>query len=171
MPLKRCSSDSKPGWKWGDSGKCYTYTKGSDASEKKAKRKALNQGIAMGDIDVTTSKVVEVTADGSVEIYHTPEPCVQIEGDSLVLNAGERLGAFLMRAREQKGRTRDWVISKMSNPVISIETYSSIEHGYLQSIPSDILAEIARVLGLDSKELKKIQKKDEKDPITYPNYY
>jgi hypothetical protein len=36
MPLKRCSKDGKQGWKWGDSGHCYT---GKDA-----KRQAIRQG-------------------------------------------------------------------------------------------------------------------------------
>tara|TARA_R100001594_G_C3959254_1_gene244920 strand:- start:138 stop:419 length:282 start_codon:yes stop_codon:yes gene_type:complete len=39
MPLKRCSEDEKSGWKWGDSGKCYT---GRDA-----KKKAIKQGVAI----------------------------------------------------------------------------------------------------------------------------
>ena len=37
MPLKRCSENNQSGWKWGDSGKCYT---GPDA-----KKKAIKQGI------------------------------------------------------------------------------------------------------------------------------
>ena len=47
MPLKRCSSDERPGWKWGDSGKCYTYIRGDAQSESQAKSKALRQGRAM----------------------------------------------------------------------------------------------------------------------------
>lgn len=39
MPLKRCQSDGKPGYKWGDSGKCYT---GDGAREK-----AIKQGRAI----------------------------------------------------------------------------------------------------------------------------
>ncbi len=39
MPLFRCTKDDKSGWKWGDEGKCFT---GSGA-----KRKAINQGIAI----------------------------------------------------------------------------------------------------------------------------
>ena len=47
MPVKRCSSDNKPGWKYGDSGKCYTYTAGNKKSEAAAKLKASKQGIAI----------------------------------------------------------------------------------------------------------------------------
>jgi hypothetical protein len=48
MPLQRCTTDGKPGWKYGDSGACYVYTSGDDASEKEAKRKAVKQAIAIG---------------------------------------------------------------------------------------------------------------------------
>lgn len=47
MPLKRCQESGKPGWKWGNEGKCYTYTKGNPDSEKRAKKKAIKQGIAI----------------------------------------------------------------------------------------------------------------------------
>lgn len=46
MPLKRCRSNNKPGWKFGDSGKCYTYTPGSKESEKEARKQAVKQGVA-----------------------------------------------------------------------------------------------------------------------------
>ena len=39
MPLKRCQRDGKDGWKYGDSGRCYT---GPDAKEK-----ARKQGVAI----------------------------------------------------------------------------------------------------------------------------
>lgn len=35
MPLQRCQDQGKNGWKWGDSGKCYT---GPDAKEKAKKQ-------------------------------------------------------------------------------------------------------------------------------------
>lgn len=45
MPLKKCTKNGKLGWKWGDSGKCYTG--------KNAKEKAKEQGRA---IEATKSK-------------------------------------------------------------------------------------------------------------------
>tara|TARA_R110000824_G_scaffold397216_2_gene599743 strand:+ start:823 stop:1095 length:273 start_codon:yes stop_codon:yes gene_type:complete len=39
MPLKKCSESQKSGWKWGDSGKCYTGPEG--------KKKAIRQGISI----------------------------------------------------------------------------------------------------------------------------
>lgn len=52
MPLKKCQNNNKPGYKWGEEGKCYTYTPGNEESRNQAKQKAINQGIAMGEIEV-----------------------------------------------------------------------------------------------------------------------
>lgn len=57
MPVNPCSENGKPGFKWGDSGKCYLYTPNDEKSMGEAKRKATIQGIATGEykekIDLT----------------------------------------------------------------------------------------------------------------------
>jgi len=47
MPVKTCQEGGKPGYKFGDSGKCYTYTPGNEESRKRAKEKAARQGRAI----------------------------------------------------------------------------------------------------------------------------
>lgn len=47
MPVKKCQLGGKPGYKWGDSGKCYTYTPNNVASRKRAMDKAKKQGQAV----------------------------------------------------------------------------------------------------------------------------
>lgn len=54
MPVKECESNGKPGLKWGDSGKCYTYTPKDEVGRNKAKRSAIIQGIATGEYKNTT---------------------------------------------------------------------------------------------------------------------
>lgn len=49
MPVKSCSDNNQPGFKWGDSGKCYLYERGNAKSMGEAKRKATIQGIATGE--------------------------------------------------------------------------------------------------------------------------
>ena len=49
MPVKECQSENKPGLKWGDQGKCYTYTPNDEGSRRKAKKSAILQGVAIGD--------------------------------------------------------------------------------------------------------------------------
>lgn len=43
MPIQSCQLNNKPGFKWGESGKCYTYTAGDESSKRRAKAKAEKQ--------------------------------------------------------------------------------------------------------------------------------
>jgi hypothetical protein len=52
MPVKDCELDGKSGYKWGDEGKCYTYSPNNEGSRRTAKKSALLQGIAIGDNDL-----------------------------------------------------------------------------------------------------------------------
>lgn len=55
MPLKRCNDNNKSGWKWGDSGKCYT---GPDA-----KQLAIKQGIKIEGPDKFSQKAQDEGLD------------------------------------------------------------------------------------------------------------
>ena len=46
MPVQKCSKNGKPGYKWGNSGKCYTYTANDASSKAAARKKASMQGAA-----------------------------------------------------------------------------------------------------------------------------
>lgn len=46
MPVQSCQSEGKPGYKWGDSGACYTYTPGDESSMSRARSRAERQGRA-----------------------------------------------------------------------------------------------------------------------------
>lgn len=46
-PTMRCQRDGKPGYKYGPTGKCYTYDPNDSASRKRALRKAKLQGAAI----------------------------------------------------------------------------------------------------------------------------
>lgn len=43
MPVKKCEENGKPGFKFGDSGKCYTYDPNSESSMNSARQKAQAQ--------------------------------------------------------------------------------------------------------------------------------
>lgn len=47
MPVQRCQRDGKPGYRWGEEGKCYTYDPGDAESRAAAKRRARRQGQAI----------------------------------------------------------------------------------------------------------------------------
>ena len=47
MPLEKCTSNGRPGYKWGTSGKCYTYDANNQAARERAKQLAVRQGQAI----------------------------------------------------------------------------------------------------------------------------
>lgn len=47
MPVERAEENGKPGFRYGDGGKIYTYTPGNEDSMNEAKRKAHVQGYAI----------------------------------------------------------------------------------------------------------------------------
>lgn len=47
MPVQSCQTGGKPGFKWGDSGACYTYTPSDTASRARARGQAERQGRAI----------------------------------------------------------------------------------------------------------------------------
>ena len=47
MPVTRVMIDGKPAYRWGKSGKAYTYKAGDTQSRKRAKQSAINQGLAV----------------------------------------------------------------------------------------------------------------------------
>lgn len=49
MPVKNCEDNKKPGYKWGDEGKCYTYDPNNESSRRTAKKSAILQGLAIGE--------------------------------------------------------------------------------------------------------------------------
>lgn len=47
MPVQKTTKDGKPAYKWGKSGKPYTYTPGNKTSRERAKKLAVKQGRAI----------------------------------------------------------------------------------------------------------------------------
>jgi len=47
MPVQRCTKNGKPGYRYGATGKCYTYKPGDKESRERARKKAIQQGLAI----------------------------------------------------------------------------------------------------------------------------
>lgn len=47
MPIERCSLSGRPGYRWGEKGKCYTYESGNEHSRWQARARAMKQGRAI----------------------------------------------------------------------------------------------------------------------------
>lgn len=46
MPVYSCYENGRPGYRWGENGKCYTYQPGDERSRRRAKQRAEAQGRA-----------------------------------------------------------------------------------------------------------------------------
>ncbi len=57
MPIRQCRIDNKPGYKWGQEGKCYDYNPSDESSKYQAKKSAIQQGIAIGDFEAIAIRV------------------------------------------------------------------------------------------------------------------
>jgi len=71
MPVHTCISSSKPGFKYGSSGKCYTYEAGSESGRKSAKSRAVMQGAAIAQS--TGEKLVVKATPTKVEEWAEPK--------------------------------------------------------------------------------------------------
>ena len=49
MPIQDCNLNELPGYKWGQDGKCYTYTPDNEGERRNAKKNAIIQGYATGE--------------------------------------------------------------------------------------------------------------------------
>lgn len=65
MPIESCSFENKPGFKWGQEGKCYTYTAGDESSMNEARKKANAQGVAARVAGYVEKEVVSTQTMGS----------------------------------------------------------------------------------------------------------
>ncbi len=53
MPVHRVTKNNQPGYQWGQAGKIYTYKAGNAVSRKRAKQKAINQGLKVAYVTRT----------------------------------------------------------------------------------------------------------------------
>jgi hypothetical protein len=86
MPVMACTSEGKPGYKYGDSGKCYTYS--SEEERKEAKRRAYLQGAAIAER--TGEKVTE---DKGLDVadVHVATPKLKKSVDLFKMDEEQRL--------------------------------------------------------------------------------
>jgi hypothetical protein len=76
-----CNAEGKPGYKYGESGHCYTYTEGNEEGRKAAKHKAILQGTAIAHnsnekLELSKEDYEELGKDFDVEIENF-EPVIK----------------------------------------------------------------------------------------------
>lgn len=57
MPVRQCQINRNPGFKWGQEGKCYEYDPTDAGSKEEAKKSAISQGVAIGDLEALGAQI------------------------------------------------------------------------------------------------------------------
>ena len=116
MPVKECQSENKPGLKWGDQGKCYTYTPNDEGSRIRAKKSAILQSLAIGDMKLEGLRVSfdyheTLTTDEGKKLLEKE----QKEGNLIyIISAADDVNELLPFA-EKYGIRKDRVFATGSN--------------------------------------------------------
>ena len=96
MPVQACEFSGKPGWRWGGSGKCYTYEKGNKVASDNAKARAEKQGAAAHASGFKESLVGERL----LEIALSDPAGLKIDREAGVLHGVRVLGLKSLNGRE-----------------------------------------------------------------------
>lgn len=133
MPLQRCMHEGKHAWRWGDSGKAYTYDSDDEESEKAAKKKAIDQGPAIG------GGSLEKAAPTLEEMYRD-----EIKGSSEYARASEEAtdpdikSMFLVMSQDEL-RHAEMLKTIMVKPLVAPAPESTLtEMGMSKSLIIDI---------------------------------
>jgi len=79
MPVMECTVGDKKGYKYGESGHCYTYESDSEESRKSAKRKAIIQGIAIGE-----GKLEKLEKSDYEDLIEKDELIIKLEPETML---------------------------------------------------------------------------------------
>lgn len=111
MPIKDCSIEGNPGYKWGDTGKCYPYNPNDDLSKKEARQRAAAQGIAIGDIEANKKFSLDFLKESDIEIIRNiNDPEMFIDDSFEAMQIGIALTVIAGRPKDQN------LIQGMLNP-------------------------------------------------------
>jgi len=103
MPIRSCQIDNNPGYKWGQQGKCYAYDPSSEESKTEAKKKAIAQAVAIGDLEALAANINIVR--GTYKFENMAAEVIGMDFDgTLSTRAGQQLwkrlgGDFVITAR------------------------------------------------------------------------
>lgn len=118
MPLQRCEHEGKPAWRWGESGKAYTYEPGNEESEQNAKKQAIDQGLAIGggtlkkDAVPSLDEMINDELKGSGDYARASDEATDPEIKSMFLSMSqdELRHSEMLKTIAAQQMTKAWVI-------------------------------------------------------------
>lgn len=128
MPVRVCQINNQPGFKWGTEGKCYEYTPGDEESKNDAKKKAISQGVAIGDLEALGAQIQVVKGtykfavekigmdfDGTLSTRSGQQLWNRVGGDYVITARSGNHMAEVYVVTDRLNISRDKVISTGSN--------------------------------------------------------
>jgi hypothetical protein len=112
MPVRSCQINNQPGFKWGTEGKCYEYTPGDEESKNDAKKKAITQGVAIGDLEALGAQIQVVKGT-----YKFAVEKIGFDFDGVLsTRSGQQLwnrvgGDYVITARSMFRMNEVWVVT------------------------------------------------------------
>jgi len=154
MPVQRCTFEGKPAWRYGGSGKPYTFNADDPESEKRAKQKAIDQGLAMtkGTLDDLNKDIFGSEGPNDLDIAHT-RLIDEAQGAASYQSAADRatdpdLKKLLQKlASDELGHTKeltDYIESHRPKPS---EAQKSVAEKSAAGPVKRIVVPIAKVIG------------------------
>lgn len=128
MPIRQCQINKNPGYKWGQQGKCYEYEPGNEESIKEAKKKAISQGVASGDLEALGAQIdvvrgnykfavekIGMDFDGTLSTRRGQDLWRRLGGDYVITARSPFRMNEVWTITDRLGIPRDRVISAGSN--------------------------------------------------------
>lgn len=112
MPVRQCQINNKPGFKWGQQGKCYEYDPTDENSKNDAKKSAISQGVASGDLEALGAQIEVVKGT-----YKFAVEKIGMDFDGVLsTRAGQNLwrqlgGDYVITARSMFRMNEVWTIT------------------------------------------------------------
>ena len=154
MPVKECQENNKSGYKWGDSGKCYTYPQNDEGKKRKAKKSAILQGIAIGDYNMSGELVSfdyhdTLTTDEGKRLLVKE---MSSNNEIYIISAAKHIGELLPFADKYGIRkTRVFATGSNTNKVEKLKELGIIRHYDNSQQVEDIASKME---GLTTKIIK-----------------
>ena len=139
MPIMSCNEDGKKGYRWGEKGKCYTYSPNDEAGRKAAKKKAINQALAITGGTMTEEETQEAKISDApwsdVDKSNLPKSAfLWIEGD------GKTKAQWHLPYKDASGAVNLGALRAMAAAMAGART------GKPMNVPDEVKAKMEKML-------------------------
>jgi len=135
MPVHSCQINNNPGYKWGKEGKCYDYNPNDEESKNIAKKKAVAQGVAIGDLEAIGAQIqsmkgeykfvaekISFDFDGTLSTRKGQALFIRVGGEYVITarNNSDAVGVYKVTDKLNIPRTKVIFTGSNENKILTI---------------------------------------------------